>query len=390
VSVRDNQLFLLVLIAAIAAVVGFFLNTNRAAVREAEARLNESRRRESEAKGELAALSQKHESLSVVLKETSSFYPSLAAAIADFAVLEDEQRARYLGRKSHPALKSAERVREAARARRDAERRAKILEYQLTYYEDAFPWLVDFAGRTTEDLLAELEKRRKGEVLSDDDDDPVKRFVALEEYARLSEAERSDLALRRWRESRKSNWQIGRDYERAVGYEYEQKGYSVEYFGAVKGLEDMGRDLIARRADITYVIQCKYWAKEKVIHEKHIFQLIGTCFEYACKSLDRDVKGLDLSSLRIVPLLITNIRLSERASAAARIVGVKFQEEHPKHDYPLVKCNINGRNKIYHLPFDQQYDTARINANKGEAYMNTAAEAERRGFRRARRHYPDA
>jgi hypothetical protein len=35
----------------------------------------------------------------------------------------------------------------------------------------------------------------------------------------------------------------------------------------------------------------------------------------------------------------------------------------------------NGSCKVYHLPFDQQYDTTRIDKNKGELYVSTAAEA---------------
>ena len=47
-------------------------------------------------------------------------------------------------------------------------------------------------------------------------------------------------------------------------------------------------------------------------------------------------------------------------------------------DYPLVKCNISMRDgqKIYHLPFDQQYDRTKIIPDKGERYVYTVAEAE--------------
>lgn len=49
----------------------------------------------------------------------------------------------------------------------------------------------------------------------------------------------------------------------------------------------------------------------------------------------------------------------------------------------MIKCNIgsNGE-KIYHLPFDQQYDKTRID-KKGEFYAKTTEEAEKKGFRRA-------
>ena len=54
-------------------------------------------------------------------------------------------------------------------------------------------------------------------------------------------------------------------------------------------------------------------------------------------------------------------------------------------DFPRIKCNINAGEKIYHLPFDQQYDRTQI-VNKGECYAYRALDAERMGFRRAKRY----
>jgi hypothetical protein len=39
--------------------------------------------------------------------------------------------------------------------------------------------------------------------------------------------------------------------------------------------------------------------------------------------------------------------------------------------------------RIYHLPFDQQYDTTVIEPQRGEQYVVTVAEAAAAGFRRA-------
>jgi hypothetical protein len=51
-------------------------------------------------------------------------------------------------------------------------------------------------------------------------------------------------------------------------------------------------------------------------------------------------------------------------------------------DFPRIKCNINNGNRIYHLPFDQQYDTTKIE-NIGEFYAISVKDAEAKGFRRA-------
>lgn len=44
--------------------------------------------------------------------------------------------------------------------------------------------------------------------------------------------------------------------------------------------------------------------------------------------------------------------------------------------------------RVYHLPFDQQYDTTVIEPDRGELYAATVAEAEELGFRRAWRWRP--
>ena len=51
----------------------------------------------------------------------------------------------------------------------------------------------------------------------------------------------------------------------------------------------------------------------------------------------------------------------------------------------MIKCNINKvtREKIYHLPIDQQYDKILIGDEEGEFYFLTTKEAEKEGFRRA-------
>lgn len=53
--------------------------------------------------------------------------------------------------------------------------------------------------------------------------------------------------------------------------------------------------------------------------------------------------------------------------------------------YPIIKCNMARRSgeKVYHPPFDEQYDKERIEPNRGEFFAMTVSAAERAGFRRA-------
>src|SRR5207249_2985932 len=99
------------------------------------------------------------------------------------------------------------------------------------------------------------------------------KWLTDAEYKKLPNIEKYQLALHRYWQKKKSRWEIGRDYERFIGYQYEKSGCAVHYHGIVEGLEDLGRDLIATKGDHIEIIQCKYWSQERTIYEKHVFQL---------------------------------------------------------------------------------------------------------------------
>lgn len=341
-----------------------------------------------------AKLKKDVEGLSRLLKETATFYPSLAQALADYQYLQAHNVAYELRTKKHPAISSAEQVKEIARERRALERELHELKYQLLTYEGMFPWLIDVSGRSTTDILDEWDRRRKGlsntsKADGTDDVEPERKWLSPDEFSALTIAQRADLALDRWRTSRRaSNWEAGRDYERFVGFGLEQDGFNVEYWGALKGFEDLGRDLIATRDSVTKVVQCKRWSVERIIHEKHVFQLIGTALEYACLHRDVPIRGIDLHQHGVIPVLVTTAQCSETARRVSKLLGVELVESNPLGPYPVVKCNVSGQTgeKIYHLPFDQQYDRIKIDPTRGEFYAGSAVEAEKSGFRRAHRH----
>ena len=67
-----------------------------------------------------------------------------------------------------------------------------------------------------------------------------------------------------------------------------------------------------------------------------------------------------------------------------RLLDIHVEENEPLADYPRIKCNVSRTGeRIYHLPFDQQYDTTVVEPTRGERYVATAVEAEELGFRRA-------
>jgi len=323
-----------------------------------------------------AELKAREEAVANLVKEKTEGFPWLAEAYADYLHLEDLVRARHLEHKPHPARKAAEEVREVASQRRVTEKLYRVLKYKLEYYENLFPWLIDFTGEDIDDLIRQImERKGKGGEELQELDDPVKTWLTQSEYMKSPIAERNQRALDRYWKKPKTRWEIGRDYERYIGYLYESRGYAVYYQGIVEGLADLGRDLICVKDNSVEVVQCKHWSQEKQIHEKHIFQLLGTSMAYR----------IDHPGVRVTPWFVTSTTLSERARQFARVLDIRWTENHPLGHYPCIKCNVSRRDgaRIYHLPFDQQYDRTLVEEERNERYVDTVKEAEDLGFRRA-------
>jgi hypothetical protein len=318
------------------------------------------------------------EAIEILAKEKSQGFPWLANAYADYFHLQKLKEAEYLEHKSHPARVSAERVRTIAKERRIIEEKLRIAQGIISYYQDLFPFLEEFLGDPEDEVLKYVLSRNIEEPIKEVGDigiDPVKVYLTSEEYQKLSSTERNQLALDRYWTKRKSSWQIGRDYERFVGYLYEIDGYNVYYKGILEGFDDLGRDLICNKGEKTIVIQCKRWSKYKLIHEKHINQLYGTVVKYMIDHPKEKVSGI----------LYTTTKTSDRAKEFAQYLDIGIAEECPFANYPSIKCNISRRSgeKIYHLPFDQQYDRTIIEEERNECYVETVEEAEKLGYRRA-------
>lgn len=318
--------------------------------------------------------------LSILVTEKSKGFPYLAEAYSEYIDLKYSKIANYLRFKPKPALKASEVVNDLKKETKDIIRENKILSYTIKYYENLYPNLQIYNDINDNELDYLINK-------SEEKFDPVRYWLSEDEYNNLLPIEKNQLALNRYITRNKSKYQIGIEYERYIGYLYEIDGYKVEYHGAINGLNDLGIDLICKKDCITVIIQCKKWSKEKVIHEKHINQLYGTSIYYYISN-DLYKNNKTLNELNIYSYLYTTTELSDTAKTFAKVLNIQYKEYFHMKEYPLIKCNIskNGE-KIYHLPFDQQYDRVRIE-NKGECYLYTVKEAEERGFRRAKKWVP--
>lgn len=302
-----------------------------------------------------------------IIKNTASLY-------ADIEDMQIEKAHKYLLTKERPITlggKTDETLRQIKKMHRTAVAQLKEMQYKYDFLLSVFPELATYLD--DEQSLAEIAEYNMEDVK--ENYDRVIDFVPREEYERLTPTERNQLALDRYIEGRKKSARIaGFDYEMYCCHKLRQNGFEVEEFGIQNGLEDLGRDIIAKKGGKTYVIQCKRYKKDCLVHENTICQIFGTSIHYR-----------NTATSEVVPVLITTGEVSKTAREFAEILNVEIRQWEME-DYPRIKANINNGQKIYHLPFDQQYWRTIIEPEKGEGYYMTVAEVEQNGFRRAMRH----
>lgn len=340
-----------------------------------------------------AAINREKEYWENVFNNKAKVFPWAASIYADCMFSSDMDISNNLRYKKRPAIKASEEVKSIALAKREETFKRKEAEYLVSYYESLYPILAE---------LREPCEADKNENASDDqmvdsfiiEGDDASYWLSKEEYNALPNIEKYQLALDRYWKRKKSNWEIGRDYERYIGYKYEQAKYDVYYQGIIDGLEDLGRDLICKKNGSIHIVQCKYWACSKEIHEKHINQLFGTTAMHYLQSLKHGNTLTDFTNSirtgKIVPVFVTSTKLSDTAMEFAKMLGVEVRQGVKLEPYPLIKCNVSKRTgeRIYHLPFDQQYDKIKIEGNN-EFFAHTIKEAEEKGFRRAFKWRPE-
>ena len=286
--------------------------------------------------------------------------PWLAAGMADFMTLQEEAIIQTLQLGNHRDWERSIKINDLKKEKKALIAENKLLRYQIAYFKRIVP------------EIEELDDFDYIPVHYDTETDAIKAYLSDDEYNELSETDKNQLALERYWKRKKSKWEIGRDFERYYGYLLEQRGYKVTYFGIDKGFEDMGRDLIAENAKHILIIQCKYWSKNKKIHEKHICQLLGSATEY---------KIAFHPQKEVIPLFVTHTCISEKAKKFAQVLNIAVRENVDLKEYPVIKCNV--ATGIYHLPMDQHYDNFEVKPEREDCYVMTVQEAEELGCRRA-------
>lgn len=314
------------------------------------------------------------------LIKSKSPFSYVADLYSDFIEAKYTKLEFYLRNKKHPARSASDEVKEVKGELRRLTKENKVLEYKQKFILARFPELSLYYDDEYASCV-EVSFNDYGSFRNSVDE--VRLWVSDDEYKKLSEIDRNQLAFDRWKKSPKDKPTIGMMYEMYIAHLLSEdvRFFGIERFGIERGLNDLGRDIIARKRlkDGTvqiYIIQCKKWSERIKIHENTICQLFGTAVEY-------EIMNRDLFGSEIVPLLVTTAELSDTAKKFADRLGVKVKIVE-MGDYPMIKCNINNGNKIYHLPFDQQYRNTKIEKD-GEFYAWTVKEAHDAEFRRAHR-----
>nr|DAL95726.1 MAG TPA: Restriction endonuclease [Caudoviricetes sp.] len=298
----------------------------------------------------------------------------LAELMAGYEEAKDRAAEECLRYKSRPAITAANEVSKIKKEKKALLKENVLLKSELETIKEYFPVIEEYE----QEILEETNGFLPMDLTDDSGVDRVRRFMSPEEYKKLPTSERNQLALDRFLKHTSQSY-VGKLFELQLGWEYEQANYLVEYTGIQDKKKDKGRDLICKEfagMGDTLIVQAKCWAAKKTIFEKHIFQLFGTVFEYKRKHPGEVVRGV----------FVTTTKLDDFARECAKELGIEVEENYKlRKDFPMIKCNISSSGeKIYHLPFDQQYDKVKID-RQGEFLALTVKEAEAAGFRRAMR-----
>jgi len=314
------------------------------------------------------------------VREDSALLPSLVRWAESLEEARDAAISLTLRTKKHPARKAAEEVRSARSDGRQAKRELRLALNRVDLYESLAPWLAEYTELTVGELIEAMREEAETRASAERGEDPVGRYVPRAEWKKLNPAERNQLALDRYCDPsrRRTPWAAGIQYERYVGFVYEQQGFTVEYRGALQGREDLGIDLVCENDTEILIVQCKRLSAEKQlpVRENAVAQIFGSAeFHRMCSGTSKSVR----------PVLVTTYQLSEEAKRFSEHLAVEAKEFFELKPYPMVKCNIShvDGEKIYHLPMDQQYDKVIVGDQEGEFYASTVKEAESAGFRRA-------
>ena len=184
------------------------------------------------------------------------------------------------------------------------------------------------------------------------------------------------LPTTRRRSSDEAKADYGRQYERFVGYQFEKRGFCVNYQGIRKGLEDGGLDLVARDPRIIRLVQCKRWRMP--VNSDVISRLQGAVERFVFE--ERQGKS-SVMRTSIRGVLATTGEVDEDAKKLAEHFGIYLMPSLQFESYPAIKAQrITADGGRFLLPFSSGYDQMRMNLNAGDCFQQSIRGAFLNGF----------
>ncbi len=178
------------------------------------------------------------------------------------------------------------------------------------------------------------------------------------------------------RETEIAKADYGRQYERYVGYLFEEKGFAVKYNGIRNGREDGGIDLVARAPLKIRLIQCKRW--HVPVNVDVISRLHGAVERFIYE--ERKGKSPNMrTSIRGV--IATTGAIDDAAHEMARHFGIYVMSGLQFERYPAIKAQrITSDGGRFLLPFTPGYDKMRLDLKSGDCFFSAVRTALFNGF----------
>lgn len=307
---------------ALAATVAYFVGrgASEARIKQADAETSHARAETNKVQDQLRELGGLFDKALSGLRDDSALLPSLVRWADTLDEARDMTVSRELRTKKHRARKAAEEVHIARTEARQVRKELRLAMNRIDLYESLAPWLTQRTELTLGELIDAQREEDELRASAERGEDPVTRYVPKAEWAKLTPAQRNQLALDRYCDPRRKRtpWAAGIEYERYVGYTYEQSGFVVTYQGALHGREDLGIDLICEDDSQMLVVQCKRLSPEKQlpVRENTIAQVFGSA----------EFHRMSSGTTKPQAVLVTTYTLSDEARRFARHLRVDVRE----------------------------------------------------------------
>lgn len=186
---------------------------------------------------ELSASKKVNNSLLGLVQSKTPFrdVAEMKSELETFIFEKDELYLRY---KHRPAASAADKVKEIRNQYKASLFESKQMLYKYEFLLSVFPELRD--SFEDEESLIHIKNHFSSVDDYNDNRDRVRDWLTDEEYRRLSVDERNQRALDNYKKRKKSNWEIGIDYELYIGYLLREglppfnKRYKVIQFGEMQ------------------------------------------------------------------------------------------------------------------------------------------------------------